>query len=247
MLYLIIPPTLVVLSLFGIIIFLMKKAPEVARLEDRKDFPRKEVGDNSSDFSPQRKMLGQKEAILRKKSGLIISGVVSKSREAASGAGGFFSRIFSTIGQKVKERRENKKDTRNNSPESTSQGLTYEELFRRREDKQVKIVDEERYFQEESQPEERVENRANQRSGKTEPKRETESKVEKKDLFENILIERIAANPKDIEAYERLGEYYLEIENWEYAKECFKQVLKLNPRNIGIRSKMRKLERILSK
>ena len=61
------------------------------------------------------------------------------------------------------------------------------------------------------------------------------------------LIDRIAANPKDIEAYERLGEYYLEIENWNYAKECFKQVLKLNPRNIGARSRMRKLERILSR
>ena len=74
-----------------------------------------------------------------------------------------------------------------------------------------------------------------------------EKKVVKKDLFEKILIDRIASNPKDIEAYERLGEYYLEIESWNYAKECFKQVIKLNPRNIGARSRMRKLERILSR
>ena len=77
--------------------------------------------------------------------------------------------------------------------------------------------------------------------------KEEETKHEKKDILEKILVERIAANPKDIEAYERLGEYYFEIENWNYAKECFKQVLKLNPRNIGIRSKMRKLERMLGK
>ena len=71
--------------------------------------------------------------------------------------------------------------------------------------------------------------------------------AEKKDLFEKILIERIAANPKDIEAYERLGEYYMEIENWNYAKECFKQVLRLNPSSTNVRSKMRELERLLGK
>ena len=71
-------------------------------------------------------------------------------------------------------------------------------------------------------------------------------KTEIRDRLEELLIERIAANPKDIEAYERLGEYYLEIENFEFAKECFKQVIRLNPSNRNVRYKMKKLERLLS-
>jgi tetratricopeptide (TPR) repeat protein len=72
-------------------------------------------------------------------------------------------------------------------------------------------------------------------------------RVETKDRLENILIERIAANPKDTEAYERLGEYYFEIENYNHAKECFKQVIKLNPSNEEAKNRMKKLERLLAR
>ena len=68
---------------------------------------------------------------------------------------------------------------------------------------------------------------------------------EVKGRLEELLIERIAANPKDIEAYERLGEYYLEVKNLEHAKECFKQILRMNPTNSNVKYKMRKLERML--
>lgn len=66
-----------------------------------------------------------------------------------------------------------------------------------------------------------------------------------KDRLEKLLIERIAVNPKDTEAYERLGEYYFEIRNYNYAKECFKQVIKLNPANQDAKNRMKRLERIL--
>jgi len=66
-----------------------------------------------------------------------------------------------------------------------------------------------------------------------------------KDRLEKLLIERIAVNPKDTEAYERLGEYYFEIRNYNYAKECFKQVIKLNPGNQDAKNRMKRLERIL--
>jgi tetratricopeptide (TPR) repeat protein len=72
-------------------------------------------------------------------------------------------------------------------------------------------------------------------------------KAEMKDRLEEILIERIALNPKDIEAYERLGEYYMEIENFEFAKECFKQVIKLDPTNKNVKYKMRRLEYVLGR
>ena len=59
-----------------------------------------------------------------------------------------------------------------------------------------------------------------------------------KEELENILIERIASDPRDIEAYERLGDYYLGQKNGRDARECYRQVLKLNPRNDSVKRKL---------
>lgn len=72
-----------------------------------------------------------------------------------------------------------------------------------------------------------------------------EIKKEPKEEYEKILIERIAENPRDLEAYERLGKYYLEQENYQDAKECYKQVLKLSPINRQARIKLKKIIRML--
>jgi len=66
---------------------------------------------------------------------------------------------------------------------------------------------------------------------------------ERKEELENVLIERIAKDPRDIEAYERLGDYYVSQKNSKDAKECYRQVLKLNPRSINVRGKLEKLSR----
>ena len=71
-------------------------------------------------------------------------------------------------------------------------------------------------------------------------------KTREKNQLEEVLIKRIAINPKDIEAYERLGDYYLESENYQDSKECFKQVLRLSPVHYKARLKIRKLERFIS-
>ena len=71
-------------------------------------------------------------------------------------------------------------------------------------------------------------------------------KTKEKNQLEEVLIKRIAINPKDIEAYERLGDYYLESENYQDSKECFKQVLKLSPMHYKARLKIRKLEKLIS-
>lgn len=76
---------------------------------------------------------------------------------------------------------------------------------------------------------------------------EPKSEVAAKDRLEELLIDRIAVNPKDTEAYERLGEYYMEIKSYEFAKECFKQVMKLDPLNRKVKYQMRRLENLLSK
>ncbi|TAK96867.1 tetratricopeptide repeat protein [Patescibacteria group bacterium] len=64
-----------------------------------------------------------------------------------------------------------------------------------------------------------------------------------KSKLEEALIERIAENPRDLEAYERLGEHYIERQNLPDALECFKQVLKLAPGNRKAKAQVKKLEK----
>ncbi|EKE20035.1 MAG: hypothetical protein ACD_8C00061G0004 [uncultured bacterium] len=68
--------------------------------------------------------------------------------------------------------------------------------------------------------------------------------VMEKNKLEEALIRRIAINPRDIEAYERLGDYYMESENSRDALECFKQVLRLSPTHHKARLRIRRLERM---
>lgn len=79
------------------------------------------------------------------------------------------------------------------------------------------------------------------------PKKPAPEPVPPKTHLEEALIERIAANPRDIEAYERLGDYYLERDSLADAKECYRQVLKLSPVNRLVKIKIRRLERLLEK
>lgn len=70
-------------------------------------------------------------------------------------------------------------------------------------------------------------------------------KKTRNEQLEEVLIKRIAMNPRDMEAYERLGAYYEEAGNIQDALECFKQVSRLSPGYIKARMKIRKFERIL--
>ncbi len=74
-----------------------------------------------------------------------------------------------------------------------------------------------------------------------------EPKKKQKSEMEEALIERIAANPRDIEAYERLGEHYIEAKNYADSLECFKQVVKLSPINYRAKLRIRKLQRLTEK
>jgi len=59
---------------------------------------------------------------------------------------------------------------------------------------------------------------------------------------EEALIHRIAENPKDIEAYRELGDYYMSVGNIKDAKDSFKVVLKLRPRDLKAKSSLREIE-----
>lgn len=64
---------------------------------------------------------------------------------------------------------------------------------------------------------------------------------DRKVLEEKYCIDLIAKDPRSIDAYRRLGFLYLEQGNKEDAKNCFKQVLKLNPDDLEVVSKMKEL------
>lgn len=72
-----------------------------------------------------------------------------------------------------------------------------------------------------------------------------ENKVE--DAIEERLISRIAASPKDIKAYEELGDYYIEHNNFKDALGCYKQIIKLNPANRRAKIGIRRLEKMINK
>ena len=236
MLYSIIPPVLVVLSAIGIIIFLVKKSPAMAMMEKEEKAKRDSSGLN---IDVMAKSVFWKN--FKHKSLVVLEFVMRRLRV-----------IFLKLEKKVtfwseslKKKRGEKLATKEN-PEALSdnqsnkssgiQNSTMEKLDRyegayspgrRRgaaiseEDKKLRPMVSERVVI----PQKR--------------------RVETKERFEEIMIERIAANPRDTEAYERLGEYYLEIENYDHAKECFKQVIKLDPTNRSVKYKIRKLEQIL--
>lgn len=245
MTYSIIPPLLLVLSLIGILLFLLKKAPQVASL-DQSD-PEKDISSGSS------------QGIL----GYISRKVQREGREN-------FKQSFLVVLEKITRRfkvmflkLENMFTSWNEVIRSKRrERLVSKEEASKREDIIEKKINLEAVEKEGLQEEKRRFNRSSLEQlkrgnlGREIRQRVTramlsekvvmpKSKVELKGRLEKILIDRIASNPKDIEAYERLGEYYLEIENFEYAKECFKQVIKLDPTNFSAKSKMRRLERLL--
>jgi tetratricopeptide (TPR) repeat protein len=69
--------------------------------------------------------------------------------------------------------------------------------------------------------------------------------MKERNRLEEVLIKRIAINPKDIEAYERLGDYYLESRNYRDSQECFKQVLRLSPSHSKARLRIRRIEKMI--
>lgn len=256
MLYLIIPPILVVLSLTGLIIFLTKKAPQVALLEDRKG--EEEIGPLGS----ERKKGFLEKIFSRSENGEkshLKHGFLFFLEKFTRKLRIFFLKLenlFTHWSESLKRKRKNQAEP------GESMDITNED-FPPEPETEIKresdIVDRIRIYESAKNvhPNSTAEIRVRQEEAETHERMTKpmisdklvvpRSKPEIKNRLERILIERIAANPKDVEAYERLGEYYFEIENFQHSKECFKQVIKLDPINASVKDKMRKLERLLAR
>ncbi len=74
------------------------------------------------------------------------------------------------------------------------------------------------------------------------PVRIKEEPVPEDKMKEEALIHRIAENPRDIEAYRELGDYYMRVGSIRDAKDSFKMVLKLRPRDLKAKSSLREIE-----
>lgn len=244
MLYSIIPPILIVLSLIGIIVFLTKKSSALPDLPEEDIFG---LADHPE--APEKKtrisgITGKFKAINREafKHYLLVA------LEKVAGKFKIFFLKMEALSGKMRDRIRDKRKgffhhAKNNIFEESQENdimdrLREYDLKKNQSDshapKAIAVAEEE--IEKPARPtvSEKV----------VKPRR---VKAEIKDRLEELLIERIAVNPKDIEAYERLGEYYMEIESYEFAKECYKQILKLSPSNRNVKYKMRRLENLLSK
>ena len=250
MLYSIIPPILVILSLAGIIIFLAKKAPQVASLNDEDDLDREELLSRAGFF--QRSMA---------KIGIAFRGIghlfLSILEKITGGAKMIFTKLegkFRNLNASVKNKKNREKKEQNDPVQAGIENNEDADIINKlyqyqSKDKDVAVEAK----VEKKNPEKRENNVGDDSEEKiirptvSEKVTRPRARVEMKDRLENLLIERIAANPKDTEAYERLGEYYMEIDSLIDAKECFKQVLKLDPKNGNVKYRMRRLETMLHK
>ena len=237
MLYSIIPPILIVLSLVGIILLLVKKAPEVAKIGSKENSSGGEEIDlrEPGFFGKRAKKIKAVNWKSGEKVGLAILEKIMKTlRFIFLKPGAVFSRWW----VRIKNRRKtNAVEQVIEEKSKSADEEIIEKIKKYMPEKKVvikKAVSDLKSQIEESPVEPMV------------SKKIVRPKTEMKDRLEDLLVERIAANPKDIEAYERLGQYYMEIENYEFAKECFKQIVKLNPLNRNAKYTLKKLERLLS-
>ncbi|HEX7586276.1 MAG TPA: tetratricopeptide repeat protein [Patescibacteria group bacterium] len=238
MLYSIIPPILVVLSLVGIILILVRKAPEVSKIASEENF-----GSGSEIDLREPGFLGKSAKKIKEvnwKSGervtlAVLEKMMKTLRFIFLKPGAIFSRWW----VRIRNRRKINAVERIIKEKSKSAD---EDIINRIKNyvPEKKIVIKKAISR----------LRPEVREVSVEPmvsKEAVRPKTEMKDRLEELLMERIAANPKDIEAYERLGQYYMEIENYEFAKECFKQIVKFSPINRNAKYTLKKLERLLGK
>lgn len=238
MLYSLIPPILVILSIIGIVLFLFKKNPEVQKLTE-KEKEQEIITDNQNNAGNNISLNGK----IKQKALIILEKNIKKIQVLFLKLENFFT----SWGEKLRKKRTAKME---------SLSIIKEEAVKK--EKVDSIANKlEKYIPSKKNIQEKLNLKQKMRQEEIEekffrpiisdkivvPRRRRETK----NRLEELLIERIAVNPKDIEAYERLGEYYLEIKNLEHSKECFKQVIRLNPTNLSVRYKIKKLERMLGR
>jgi len=63
-----------------------------------------------------------------------------------------------------------------------------------------------------------------------------------KRILEKKIILKITKDPKNVENYRQLGEFYIKIKNYEDATSSYKQILKMKPRDVDAKRKLEKIK-----
>lgn len=228
MLYYIIPPIIIVISLSILVVFLFKKSNQLRDVIE----------------SEQQAIIERKEKKISRVAPLILKVLERMMQKFKLMSLKFYNHSDQWF-QSLKQKREKRQIESKQAQIEQKQVMDEIEsnLMIRNQVKKNK-------FQEFFRRSKKVDNIETERKIKVYPmisRRvvQPESKIQK-NMLEDILIERIAINPRDVEAYERLGDYYIEANNLNDSMECFKQVLKLSPANRKAKSSLRKIEKILA-
>jgi hypothetical protein len=244
MLYSILPPIIVILSFIGVVIFLLKKAHRVA---DLRELNRGEMQESDLENAGFLKRVSSKIGFFfRSKLKIWLFAFLEKTTRKFSMLFLKLESSFSRISSRMREKKNNekneigtveeKKEEKKGIEEEKNRSYNFSYLRKKIREKPAEEKESEIIFEEEKPVKPMISDKVVSPRGRSEIK----------DILEDVLIERIAVNPKDVEAYERLGEYYMEIGNYEHAKECLKQVIKLNPANRNAKYKMKRLERLIA-
>lgn len=225
-----VPPIIFIAGLIVLVVILGRKS---AALRKRKlMYPEKTVEKRVAvrDNSKRLKKLGS--LILRFAEGLIFY-IRIGIKKAEAGLTGLMNRIKEKRGGK-REPMEISEEDRFNDLNITDDNIAItENTPQERTAKNSRIMREIDYVHEEVTV---------RRKPEIIPKRVTREPVPEDKVKEDALVHRIAENPRDIEAYREIGDYYLAIGNIKDAKESFKMVLKLRPRDLKAKSSLREIE-----
>lgn len=229
MIYTIIPPVLIVLSLAGIVYFLMKKAPQMAELA------RKETEEDQKEAEDLMERRGFLKRTTARVKGINWTGIKNSILSLLEKLMRRLRLVFLKLENSFRKMSEWIKTRKAKAPEK----IEYKE---EESEQEIEIKRTEARMPTDSilKEEEKV-----IRPIISDKVVSPHGRTEMKDRLEDLLIDRIAVDPRDVEAYERLAEYYFEVGNYADAKECYKQVIKLDPKNRNVRYKMRRLERII--
>lgn len=217
MLNYILPPIIIVISVAILIMFLFRKA---AQLPEQEDSLQESTGNH------------QKLSLIFSVAGQFGLKVLERMMHRLKLGSLKFHNISNDWFQSIREKRQQKIKT---EQERIEKSFENEEILKREFPTARKIESIEVDRDKEVRPMIR----------ETVTRPQSQVQITEKNKLEDALIRRIAINPKDIEAYERLGDYYLESANMQDSLECFKQVLRLSPTHHKARLRIRRLEKAL--
>lgn len=217
MLSYILPPIIIVISVSALIVFLFRKAQKI---------PAQKIHFQSNDSLQEKKMARIMSAL-----GQFGLKVLEKIMQRLKLTALKFHNVSNDWFHSIHERRQ-------------KNVLVDQEHRRRHGD--VKIIDESVRITSQMQSQAPVTAekviRPLVREDVTRPQK---ASIREKSQLEEALIKRIAINPRDIEAYERLGDYYLESGSYQDSHECFSQVLRLSPVHRKAKIRIRRLEMLM--